>query len=93
MNNPSRDAAPSHSMANEPSLFELELVVARAERCFQCPAAAVPGGACCYEFTPEGVQVCCDLPWWNGKPILPETLRRWKETLVSYQAVPHRPDD
>ncbi len=77
----------------EPTLYEMELIVAQSERCLSCPAVAVPGGARCYEFTPGGVEVCSDLPVWRGRPILPETLREWKEIVTSYRAVPHRPDD
>lgn len=99
MKTPSRDAAPSYSVApscseaSEPSLYDLEILVARAERCLACTATPFPDGARCYEFTPGGVEVCADLLWWNGKPVLPETLRRWREMLISYQAVPHLPDD
>lgn len=77
----------------QPTLREMEVVVAHAARCLTCTAAATPTGSPCYEFTPGGVEVCSDLPWWNGKPILPETLREWKEIVASYQAVPHRADD
>jgi hypothetical protein len=77
----------------EPSLAEMELLVAQAERCLRCVSAPVPGGERCYEFTPGGVETCSDLPWWNNKPVLPETLKKWKEIVVSYRAVPHRSDD
>lgn len=77
----------------QPGLPEMELILARAERCLACKATPTPTGEPCYEFTPGGVEVCSELPWWNGKPILPETLREWKEILVSYHAVPHRADD
>lgn len=72
----------------EPTIQEMELVLAHATRCLACQAAILPEGTGCYEFTPGGVETCSDLPWWNGKPVLPETLRRWKETVASYRAVP-----
>jgi hypothetical protein len=77
----------------KPTLQEMELVIARGERCLKCKATPTSSESPCYEFTPGGVEVCSELPWWNGKPVLPETLREWKEILSSYQAVPHRPDD
>lgn len=77
----------------QPTLCEMEIVVAHASRCLVCAAAAATNVCPCYEFTPGGVEVCADLPWWQGKPILPETLREWKEIVTSYQAVPHRADD
>ena len=82
-----------NTQTREPTLQEMELVVARGERCLKCVATPTPSGSPCHEFTPGGVEVCSELPWWNGKPILPETLREWKEIVISYQAVPHRPDD
>ena len=78
---------------SEPTVQEMELLVAHCERCLTCAAAQTPAGADCFEFTPGGVEVCADLPWWNGKPILPKTLKQWKEIVTAYRAVPHRPDD
>lgn len=76
----------------EPTLLEMEIILQRAEGCLTCSASACNSGAPCYEFTPGGAEYCAALPFWNGKPILPETLRRWKELVTSYQAVPHLPD-
>jgi hypothetical protein len=88
------DTAPKNdSTPLQPGLREMELLVERAARCLACTATATPTGSPCYEFTPGGVEVCSELPWWNGKPILPETLHEWKEKVVSYQAVPHRIED
>lgn len=81
------------TQSSEPTLHEMEVLVGRAERCLTCNATPTPTGSPCYEFTPGGVEVCSELPWWNGKPILPETLRQWKEIIAAYQAVPHHPDD
>lgn len=82
-------AAPSQ----QPTLLEMQNLVEKGERCLTCHAAPNNSGSPCYEFTPGGVEVCSQLPWWNGKPILPETLRQWKEIVTSYQAVPRRADD
>ncbi|HZQ08105.1 MAG TPA: hypothetical protein VFD70_16090 [Anaerolineae bacterium] len=79
--------------ANEPSLSEMQAILEHAERCLHCRATPCDSGSPCYEFTPGGVESCSALVWWNGQPILPETLRRWKEIVISYQTVPHRPDD
>lgn len=81
------------SNKREPTIQEIEMLLAHAERCLNCMAIPTPDGDPCYEFTPGGVEVCSDLPWWNGKPVLPETLRAWQAILVSHQAVPHRADD
>lgn len=78
----------------EPTYIEMKTIVERAQRCLNCDASSpCNSGSPCYEFTPGGVEVCSELPWWNGKPIMPETLREWKQVVTSYQAVPHRPDD
>lgn len=77
----------------EPTLVEMQTLVEQAARCLKCTAVPHDGQAPCYEFTPGGVEVCSDLPWWNGRPVLPETLRAWKEIVTSYQAVPQRADD
>ena len=76
-----------------PTVQEMEQILGHSERCLKCKSAFTPDGADCYEFTPGGVETCANLPWWNGKPILPETLRQWKEIVVAYQSVPHRADD
>jgi hypothetical protein len=79
--------------SREPTLEEMQALLERAERCLTCRAVPGDSGYPCYEFTPGGVEVCSDLPWWNGRPILPDTLRRWKELVAGYRAVPHRHDD
>lgn len=77
----------------EPSLSEMQEILESAERCLLCSATATSSGSPCYEFTPGGVEVCSAMPWWNGRPLTRETLQRWKQVVVSYQAVPRRPDD
>lgn len=82
-----------HRVSNEPTFVEMKAIVERAQRCLTCDATPCNSGSPCYEFTPGGVEVCSDLPWWNDKPVMPKTLREWKEFVTAYQAVPHRPDD
>lgn len=58
-----------------PSLQEIKELLARAQQCLTCDASE------CHEFTPEGVDVCALLPWWNGRPVLRETLLEWNELV------------
>ncbi len=65
-------------MANQaarPDRAEMEAIVKSAAQCLECNAPE------CHEFTPEGVDVCADLPFWNGKPITRETLQAWQREL------------
>jgi hypothetical protein len=57
------------------SRAEKQALVESAARCLSCDAPE------CHEFTPEGVDVCADLPFVNGKPIPRETLVQWKHEL------------
>lgn len=54
-----------------PTLQEVKAILAQAQRCLNCDATE------CHEFTPEGVEVCAQLPWWNGEPVKRETLLEW----------------
>lgn len=81
------------SPKTEPTLTEMKTILESAAECLTCTANACNSGSPCYEFTPGGVEVCAALPWWNGKPILPETLRQWKEIVASYNAVPRHSYD
>jgi hypothetical protein len=76
----------------EPTLLEMQIILQQAEGCLNCRALPCDSGSPCFEFTPGGAEYCSALLFWNGKPILPETLRRWKEIVISYQAVPQLPD-
>ncbi len=78
---------------SEPTVIEMQALVEKAARCIVCNGTPNNSGSPCYEFTPGGVEVCSELPWWNGKPIMPDTLREWKEIVAAHQAVPHRADD
>ena len=57
------------------SRTEKQALVESAAKCLECDAPE------CHEFTPEGVDVCADLPFVNGKPVTRETLLRWKQEL------------
>lgn len=81
------------SLSSQPTLVEMQAILQRSEGCLTCTAGPCNSGSPCYEFTPGGVEVCSALPWWNGMPIMPETLRQWKEIVAATQAVPHRADD
>lgn len=58
-----------------PTLEEIKSILAWAERCLECNAPE------CHEFTPEGVDVCAQLPWWNGEPVRRETLVEWDQLV------------
>lgn len=59
---------------------EMEELLKLGEVCLTCDAPE------CHEFTPEGVDVCANLPFWNGKPVTREMLREWQEILYSERA-------
>ncbi len=63
------------SQIKQPDLKEMKAIVAAAERCIDCDAPE------CHEFTPEGVDVCAELPYYNGRPVTREMLRAWKAAL------------
>ncbi len=66
-------------MANQtlPKREEMEALVKMGERCLECDALD------CNEMTPEGMDVCADLPFWNGRPVTRAMLREWQSTLQS----------
>ncbi len=65
------------SQTQEPTLAEKETLVAQAGRCLDCDAPE------CFEFTPEGVDVCAGLPFWNGKPVSKSMLIAWHHSLAA----------
>ncbi len=74
-----------------PTLEEMQAILASAERCLTCSAADCDtSGDPCFEFTPEGVQVCAALTWWNGRPIGRETLLEWDALLRRFRAAERR---
>ncbi len=59
----------------QPTHKEMEEYLKLAQMCLSCNAPE------CHEFTPEGVDVCAGLPFWNGKPITREMLLAWQNQL------------
>ena len=64
----------------QPSRKEKEEFLKLANMCLSCTAPE------CHEFTPEGVDVCANLPYFEGKPITREMLLKWQEELHSRKA-------
>ena len=58
-----------------PSRNEMEEMLKQAKMCLTCDAPE------CHEMTPEGVDVCANLPFYEGKPITREMLLTWQEQL------------
>ncbi len=48
---------------------EMQLLVNMGAQCLQCDAPE------CSEMTPEGMDVCADLPFWKGRPVTRTMLR------------------
>ncbi len=65
-------------MASRPTLEEMEAILRDSAKCLECDAPE------CHEPTPEGVDVCAELPFWNGKPVMREMLREW-QAIVNKQ--------
>ena len=59
----------------QPSRKEMEEMLKQAKMCLACDAPE------CHEFTPEGVDVCANLPFYEGKPVTREMLLAWQEQL------------
>ncbi len=62
-------------MADQPSMQEMKEIVRQAERCLECDAPE------CHETTPEGVDVCAELTFFNGRPITRTTLLEWSDRV------------
>jgi hypothetical protein len=60
---------------HQPTHKEMEEYLKLARMCLTCEAPE------CHEFTPEGVDVCAGLPFWNGKPVTREMLVNWQNQL------------
>ncbi len=63
-----------------PTLAEMQKILTQAARCLDCDAPE------CFEFTPEGVDACAGLPYWNGRPVDRSTLTAWQQELSVQQA-------
>lgn len=69
----------SNPSQKTPTIAEMKLILANSQDCLVCNAEQ------CHEFTPEGVDVCARLPWWNGRPILRETLLEWADLVRRFE--------
>ena len=68
-----------------PTLEVMRQLVASSQICLACDAKNCgTSGDPCFEFTPEGVVACAQLPWWNGQPITRATLLEWNDLLRQY---------
>ncbi|MGB8647240.1 MAG: hypothetical protein WCF84_18525 [Anaerolineae bacterium] len=58
-----------------PDRAVMESFLKQGATCLECDA---PG---CNEMTPEGMDVCADLPFWNGRPVTRTMLLEWQAML------------
>jgi hypothetical protein len=63
------------STSEQPTTGEMETILRQAGRCLDCDAPE------CFEATPEGVDACAGLQYWDGKPVTKSTLVSWQERL------------
>ncbi len=66
------------TQAKQPSLQEMAEILKNSAQCLDCSAPE------CHEFTPGGVEVCAELPFWNGHPVTKSMLQEW-QVLVAAQ--------
>lgn len=64
-------------VTKQPSLQEMRAILSDAARCLECDASE------CHEFTPEGVDVCAGLPFWDGRPVTKSMLLAWEEIVTA----------
>ncbi len=64
----------------QPGRIEMEEMLKLAKMCLTCDAPE------CHEMTPEGVDVCANLPFYNGKPVTREMLLAWQDELHGKRA-------
>lgn len=67
----------------QPTLQEMEEILGSATICLECDASD------CHEFTPEGVDVCAGLPFWDGRPLTRSTLLAWRDIVIAKGGVKH----
>jgi hypothetical protein len=65
------------TVTKQPSLLEMEGILKDAAPCLECDASE------CHEFTPEGVDVCARLPYWEGRPVTKSMLLAWEEIVAA----------
>jgi hypothetical protein len=68
-------------VTKQPSLQEMEGILKSAAPCLECDASE------CHEFTPEGVDVCAGLPFWEGRPVTKSMLLAWQEIVTAQKKV------
>lgn len=74
------------SATTAPTMDEMKRFLADAKVCLTCDANACgTSGDPCFEFTPEGVTVCAQLPWWNGQPVTRATLLEWNDLVMRFE--------
>ncbi len=61
-----------NTMPAKPSTKEMQEILEKAERCLECDAPE------CHEMTPEGVDACAELQYWQGRPVQRSTLIEWR---------------
>ncbi len=61
----------------QPSLQEMAELLKNSASCLDCTAPE------CHEFTPGGVDVCAELPFWNGRPVTRAMLKEWQAHVAA----------
>lgn len=64
-------------VTKQPSLEEMRAILKSAARCLECDESE------CHEFTPEGVDVCAELPFWDGRPVTKSMLLSWRDIVAA----------
>ncbi len=60
-----------------PDRAQMQALLNQGAQCLDCDSSE------CNEMTPEGMDVCADLPFWNERPITRAMLREWQAILKS----------
>ncbi len=60
-----------------PDRLQMEAILKSAAACLECDAPE------CNEMTPEGMDACADLPFWNGRPVTRAMLLQWQSLLTT----------
>ncbi|MGE5138634.1 MAG: hypothetical protein ACM3JD_04160 [Rudaea sp.] len=60
-----------------PDRLQMEAILKSAAACLECDAPE------CNEMTPEGMDACADLPFWNGRPVTRAMLLQWQSLLAT----------
>ena len=65
------------AQAMQPSVSEMAELLKNSAQCLTCNAPE------CHEFTPGGVDVCAELPFWNGRPVTRSMLLEWQVCVAA----------